>query len=170
MDGAMKSGKTKGPARAPRHDRFVRGFQHDADSVREKLPQPAACKVCGAVFHKGRWQWSERPAGAHETTCPACLRIQDKRPAGYLTLSGPFFVQHQDEILHLARHTEAHEKAEHPLHRIMAIEDRGDDVVVTTTAMEMARAIGTAINNAYQGTLSYHYTDQTDLLRVDWRR
>jgi hypothetical protein len=166
----MKSGGARSGPNFMRRDRFVRGFQHDPYNSRAKLREPAVCGDCGAIFHKGRWQWSERPDGAHETTCPACLRIRDRRAAGELSLGGPFLAEHREEILHLARHTEAHEKAEHPLHRIMSIEDRGDEILITTTAIEMARAIGVAIRHAYHGVLSYHYTDQPDLLRVQWRR
>jgi NMD protein affecting ribosome stability and mRNA decay len=158
------------PTRRPRRDRLIKEFDHDTYKTRAKMPEPASCRDCGAVFHKGRWQWIETPLGAHQALCPACHRIHDRYPGGYLTLSGEFLGGHRDEILHLARNTEAREKAEHPLRRIMAIEDQDKDVLITTTTMEMARSIGDALHHAYKGELDYRYTDESNILRVSWRR
>jgi hypothetical protein len=33
--------------------------RHDPYKARHKLPEPAACPECGAVFHEGRGQWVE---------------------------------------------------------------------------------------------------------------
>jgi len=153
-----------------RRDRLIQEYEHDTYKSRAKLPEPTVCSECGAVFHKGRWQWLERPSAAHETLCPACHRIHDRYPGGYLTLGGPFLQQHRDEILHLAHNVEAREKAEHPLRRIMALEERGDTILITTTTMEIARSIGDAVRHAYKGELNYRYTDETNILRVDWTR
>ena len=38
----------------------------------------------------------------------------------------------------MARHTEEREKAQHPLRRIMAMEEQGEPVLITTTDPEMA--------------------------------
>lgn len=165
-------GKTNPRGTAPtRHDRLLREHQHDTYHSRAKIAEPAACKDCGAVLHKGRWQWGEAPANAHLVLCPACQRIHDRYPGGYLTLSGPFFDEHREEILHLARNTEEREKTSHPLRRIMAIEDQPDgSVLVTTTAMEVARAVGDAVHRAYKGELDYQYAEESSLLRVNWHR
>ena len=74
---------------------------HDSYKSKRKLPEPTRCPKCGATFHKGRWTWDIAPAQAHEHICPACHRIQDKFPAGYVTLGGEFFRQHREEILGL---------------------------------------------------------------------
>ena len=87
-----------------------------------------------------------RPHGARETLCPACHRLQDKYPGGYLTLSGPFQKQHGDEILRLARNVERRDKKNHPLRRILSLEEQDGDVLITTTTMGMARAIGDAVH------------------------
>ena len=57
---------------------------HDTYKLRGKLAEPTVCSECGAVFHDGRWQWISRPAGAHEVACPACQRIKDRFPAGFV--------------------------------------------------------------------------------------
>ncbi|MGE5240079.1 MAG: BCAM0308 family protein [Bacteroidota bacterium] len=162
-----KAGRTTRPVR---RDRYIKEYEHDTYKTRSKLAEPARCRECGAVFHKGRWQWLKQPRGAHETLCPACHRSHDKYPGGYLTLSGPFQKKHRDEILHLAKHIEAREKKDHPLRRIMSLDEQGDDILITTTTMGMARAIGDAVHHAYKGELCYQYTDEADILRVAWSR
>ncbi|HEU0201076.1 MAG TPA: BCAM0308 family protein [Burkholderiaceae bacterium] len=143
---------------------------HDTYKSKRKLHEPSRCPACGAVYQHGRWHWGTAAAGAHEETCPACHRIRDHFPAGYVTLTGDFFVTRRDELLHLARHRESQEKAEHPLERIMGIEDVKDGVLITTTGMHLARDIGEAVHAAYKGTLEYHYNKEENLLRVQWNR
>jgi hypothetical protein len=122
------------------------------------------------VFHKGRWTWGEKPAEAHVETCPACHRVHDKYPAGFLTISGGFFPEHKEEILHAARNEEAKAKAEHPLRRIIGIEDKDGGVVITTTDTHLPRRIGEALHHAYHGTLHVQYGEDDKLVRVTWER
>jgi hypothetical protein len=151
--------KTVRTARPERRDRYIKEFEHDTYKMRSKLREPAVCPECNAVYHKGRWQWLKKPRSAHETLCPACQRIHDKYPGGYLTLSGPFEKQHRDEILRVAKNIEKREKKE-----------QGNDILITTTTMGMARAIGDAVHHAYKGKLCYQYTEEADILRVAWNR
>ncbi len=53
----------------------------------------------------------------------------EQNPAGFVTLQGDFFIVHRDETMHLIHHVEEREKTEHPLKRIMAIEEK-DNVVL----------------------------------------
>lgn len=153
-----------------RRDRMSQERVHDSYKSRGKLPEPSVCPKCGAVFQEGRWQWAAKPAGAHEEMCPACHRIHDDYPAGFVTLGGDFFKTHRDEILHLVHNAAEREKSEHPLERIMSIEDHDDGVVVTTTSLHLARHLGDAVHHAHQGELEYHYNEGENLLRVKWAR
>lgn len=166
----MTSQNPPGGFRPVRRDQLRQERVHDAYKLKHKLSEPAVCPSCGAVYHTGRWQWIARPANAHEVTCAACHRIQDRFPAGFVHAGGAFFAGHRDELLKLLRHHEGKAKAEHPMARIIAVEDEADGVVVTTTDIHLARDLGEALHHAYQGELEFHYNDADNLLRVHWRR
>lgn len=166
----MTGGKNTDYKRQGRGDRLLRELVHDPYKSKLKLKEPTICPECGAVYHDGRWKWASRPANAAEHLCPACQRIQDKLPAGFLTLSGQFLKKHQQEILNLVRNVEKREKQEHPLKRIMKIQEEEDGLSITTTDTHLARGIGEALFHAYEGELDYHYTEETNLLRVSWKR
>jgi NMD protein affecting ribosome stability and mRNA decay len=153
-----------------RKDKRIQEFEHDPYHLDEKPPEPTRCPDCGAVYHDGRWQWIEAPAGAHKTDCPACRRIREHLPAGYLTLRGPFFAGHRDQILHTVQHVAEREKAEHPMERIMAVTPEKDAVVITFTDAHLARGAGEAVRHAFEGELDFHYVEEDPTLRVSWRR
>ncbi len=153
-----------------RHDGILKERVHDAYKAKGKLPEPSVCSQCGAVFHKGRWQWLLASTNAERTICPACHRIHDHFPAGFLTLSGDFFYAHRDEIMHSVHNNEQHERAEHPLKRIMAIEEKNGKTLITTTDIHLVRGIGESLHHAYQGELNFHYNPEQNLLRVSWAR
>lgn len=153
-----------------RHDRLIEESRHDAYQSRGKPAEPTVCPECGAVFHAGRWQRRDRPAGAHEEKCPACRRIADDFPAGFVHLSGAFLDEHRQEVMQLVQRTADDEGKQHPLERIMAATPEADGMLITTTGIHLARRIGEAIQGACQGQLEFHYNEQEMLLRVHWRR
>jgi NMD protein affecting ribosome stability and mRNA decay len=153
-----------------RQDRFIHERVHDPYKSKLKLPDPTVCPQCGAVFHQGRWTWLTRPQAAHEGLCPACQRVRDKYPAGFLSLHGGFLAQHKQEIVNLARREEKAETAEHPLHRIMQIEEQPDGVLITTTDIHLPRRIGEALLGAYRGDLDFHYVEEGSTIDVHWTR
>ena len=153
-----------------RHEQLLQELVHDSYKSKRKPHEPTRCPDCGAVFLHGRWTWGDSPPNAHAERCPACHRVHDHFPAGYVTLRGPFFDQHREEILQRVRHCEAAEKPEHPLQRIMALEANGEGTLVTTTDPHLARGIGEALHDAYKGELEYHYNKAENLLRVAWSR
>ncbi|HEX4984642.1 MAG TPA: BCAM0308 family protein [Burkholderiales bacterium] len=164
-----RSQTTRAPARKHR-DRQIEEIVHDPYLARAKPPEPTACKSCGLVYQKGRWQRATAPAGAHEQVCPACHRIQDRNPAGYVTLQGSFGAAHAAEILALVRNEEAREASQHPLQRIMGVDAAADATVVTTTDVHLARRIGDALHAAFGGELDVKYSPDEYRVRVSWRR
>ncbi len=153
-----------------RRDQLIQELVHDAYKSKKKLPEPTRCPDCGLVFRDGRWSRGVEAGEAHVARCPACQRIHDRFPAGHVMLSGEFFTTHRDEILHRLRHCEETEAQDHPLERLIAIEDTDDGVEVTTTGTHLARRLGDALHDAYKGELEYHYNREENLLRVGWHR
>lgn len=153
----------------PRQDELRQEFVHDAYKAKGKLSEPTTCPQCHAIFHKGRWQWGQVPAGTHYAVCPACRRLHDHYPAGFLTLQGEFFAVHYEQVVSLIHNFERQQQAEHPLRRIMNMEEKKDGgLLVTTTDIQLARSLGEALHRAYQGQLKFHYNQQENLLRVSW--
>ncbi|WP_197714654.1 hypothetical protein [Nitrosomonas supralitoralis] len=64
-----------------RHDGIFQEQVHDTYKAKDKLPESAISPECGAIFHKGRWQWLDVPDDAHQQQCPACHRIYEHSPA-----------------------------------------------------------------------------------------
>ncbi|MBE9536680.1 MAG: ATPase [Proteobacteria bacterium] len=153
-----------------RTDRLIHEHIHDPYRNRKKLKEPACCSQCAAILENGRWHWGDRPEGANEELCPACRRINDRCPAGKLNLSGDFLKEHRDEVIGLAQREERKEKGEHPLHRIINIEEGNTRVEITTTDIHLPRRIGGALHKAYGGDLDFHYKEETYFIRVNWKR
>ena len=135
-----------------------------------KPPEPTTCPKCHATFTSGRWTWNKAPQDAHHQLCPACQRIHDRFPAGYVTVKGAFLAEHRDEIVALIHDHEKKEKAERPLQRIMAIDDTREGLEVTTTDSHLARGIAEALHGAYKGELKLRYSRDENLLRASWKR
>lgn len=159
----------------PRHDlmksHLIAPHQHDPYKARGKLHEPTMCNRCGAVFAEGRWQWLDRvPVDAEKQTCPACLREDDKYPAGEVTLSGQFFQNHKDEIFEVIRNTQADQNAEHPLSRIIEIVDANGSAIVTTTDIHLPRRLVHALEHAYKGQFDIDYSEGNYFVRAHWRR
>lgn len=151
-----------------RRDRLVKDQYHDTYREGKKRTEPSVCPQCGAVFSGGRWAWSEAPEGAASFICPACQRVADDFPAGYVELQGAFFELRRDEILNLVKNEEKQEKGEHPLERIMQVRTENGHTLITTTGVHMARRIGEAVVRAYQGDLTFTYGDNEKTIRVNW--
>ena len=166
----MKPGQAPPAFKPGQHLQILDGPIHDPYQTREKLSEPTVCSDCGAVYQEGRWQWMTPAAHAQQALCAACRRIQENMPAGYVTLEGRFAQEHHEELLNLIQHLATREKAEHPLQRIMAIEEQDDRVLITTTDIHLAHGIGQALQHAYKGSLDSDYNKEQYLLRVHWQR
>ncbi|MFI5315312.1 MAG: BCAM0308 family protein [Myxococcota bacterium] len=166
-----KAGKRGGRPQATRDEHQGDTYRKKNKHVEVKLSEPTTCSRCKAVYREGRWTWSSvpNPSGS-PTLCPACERIRDGYPAGEVHISGEFARAHRDEILARVRHVEEREKAEHPLQRLMEIREQGDALVVTTTDVHLAHALGTALHDAFKGELHAPWAEKGDLMRVRWSR
>lgn len=135
----------------------------------QKFHEPTLCTECGALFVNGRWSWDDIPEEASGTVCPACRRIADKYPAGRIELSGDFFNSHREELMNRVQNVKNQEIAAHPLERIMEIYEEEGKTIILTTGIHLARRIGGALFNAYEGDLNYSYEEDA-FVRVFWKR
>ena len=164
----MKTGRSQ--FRMIRREQLMDEIREDSYREDAKLPEPTRCPKCGATYRRGRWTWNAAPEDAHAHTCPACQRIADEFPGGYVTLKGEFLPEHRTEILNLVKARETRAKEEHPLQRIMAVESVAGGIVVKTTDAHLARGIAMAVQEAFKGTLDMRYNKGENLLRATWKR
>jgi NMD protein affecting ribosome stability and mRNA decay len=154
-----------------RNDRLIKEKIHDPYMARSKPREPTVCPECKVAFSGGRWQWlDDVPGDANEEICPACARIKDRVPAGFLTLKGDFFAQHREEIMNLIQNKADYENKQHPMNRIMDIEDQGEQTVITFTDMHLPKGVADAVNNAYKGDLKIDYLKDESMVRINWER
>jgi hypothetical protein len=167
------------PTRPPRNaggqtgryrDRVFDDQRHDPYQARGKHTGPLHCADCGVVYRDGRWQRASPSEGSEAVLCPACRRIRDRLPAGEVLLDGPFVPGHRDELLRIARNQAEHEESEHPLHRIMLVDERDDAIVIGTTDIHLPQRIGEALRRACRGELDVRYGSAEYSVRVHWRR
>ncbi len=143
-----------------------------------KYHDPTVCSSCGAVFHKGHWQWIseeelkllKREKDIEEDVCPACKRIRDRYPAGYLLLSGQFLKAHKEEIINTVRNEAEKETSRRPIVRVMWIDDREEEVEIATTSDHLAKHLGNIVKKAFKGELVVKFSEGEKLVRVYWKR
>ncbi len=144
-------------------------YIHDPYQNRVTYADPTICTNCGVLYKDGRWSWDDLPDEAYEALCPACQRIANNHPAGYIELKGSFFEQHEEEILKLIRDIALIEQLQHPLERIIKIDPVEDHTLVTTTGIHLALRIGDALERSYWGKLVYN-NDCQHYIHLGWHR
>ena len=153
------------------HEEFRHEHQmNDPYYQTEKPPEPSQCPKCRSVFTGGRWTWETAGKDAHEQMCPACRRIEDRFPAGYILIKGAFFNEHREDIINLVKAREKRQKAERPLQRIMGMDETRDGFEITTTDSHLARGIAEALYDSYKGDLKVKYSRDENLVRAVWKR
>lgn len=134
------------------------------------------CPDCHAISRKKRWYLDEMEyaslarSGAVLRRCPACRKIADGFPSGVVILHGGFLRTHRDEILTIVRNEERRARGTNPLERIMTIREGDERVEILTTDEKLAQRIGREIRKAYQGTVSFKWSEDANLVRVNWSR
>ena len=135
------------------------------------------CSKCGAFYWNKRWsadaadlRTARAEAGTAKVVCPACQRMQDDNPAGVLTLSGEYMLQHENEILNMIKHVEANGRAKNPLARIMEINQENKVLTITTTDAKLAQKLGREVYKAHKGELHFRWSQAESFSRVNWTR
>jgi hypothetical protein len=147
------------------------------------LPRGAArsislCGSCRSVYRNKRWyadpdlyEALRKDARATDMVCPACLKIRDNFPGGIVTLKGSYVVTHRQGLLNLIRNEEERVRAVNPLERVMSVREDGfGQLIIATTNEKLAQRLGRSIGKAFHGKVSYNWSHDNKLLRVDWER
>lgn len=165
----MKSVHPSSPACQPgRHLEVLDEPVHDPARDAEKLASPAVCSECGAVYAQGHWQWTSAPAHALQIRCPACRRIGESRPAAHVMIGGQFAQDHAEDVTRLVHEVEHREKTAHPLRRVMAVDQHGNEMDIATTDVRLAQDICNALQDSFDGKLNVDYDEGEKVLRVRW--
>jgi len=163
------TGKQSGPGPRKRHaPRMVQPKEHDTYKARGKTPDAMVCDTCGVVSHGGRWSWGSHPVTDERGgLCPACKRIRDNYPAGTIRLDASF-LPYREEIQRMVTKTEAVEKDEHPLERLMNIAEAEDGITLTTTGIHLARRITSKLERRFHKQARIRYPEEQKLIFVDF--
>jgi hypothetical protein len=153
-----------------RRDRLIKEKRHDAYKEKQKLPDPTLCTECGVLFTDGRWVWTGTEDRVNETVCPACRRIMERNPAGFVDIQGAFFRDRREEVENLIYNTEKAETLQHPMERLIQVRHENGTVHVTTTGVHIARRIGDAVARAYSGETTINYLDDEKRVRISVQR
>lgn len=154
--------------------------------------KPAGLKLCArceAVWYDGHWHVAPNLAAAlkakrktakpaKDVFCEEC-RYAVHGPAGgksglfegELTLDGLVGAKEKAEILATVRNAAKRAQKRDPLSRVVAIDDRGERVVVTVTENQLAVALGKAVDASHKGgKLRISWSSQDLPARVHWTR
>ena len=139
--------------------------------------QAAVCTQCHALYQGKRWFFDEKLYGqlagtdqVREVVCPTCRKIKDHYPEGILSLSGAFWVQHQDEIVGLLKKEAGRISRRNVQDRIIQMRADGDSLVVETTTEKLAQHLGRTIYKACKGDLNFRWSEVDKFVRVYWSR
>lgn len=132
------------------------------------------CRRCSAVYSGKRWSLAAKaPAAAGKKVtvlCPACQKIKDNFPEGYVTIQGAFAAAHRDDIINMIKNKEKVAMRYNPLDRIIGISEKKGAIEVTTTTEKLAQRIGQMIAKSFGGNSEYKWSDDVKLARVVWTR
>ncbi|MDY0042738.1 MAG: BCAM0308 family protein [Desulforhabdus sp.] len=140
------------------------------DSAVSECQEPAVCSRCGTPFTLRKWSWKAMPKEPDDLVCPACRRIANRYPAGYIEVKGQMLSMHHVRIVNLLREIESQMKKEQPLERIMEIVPSEEHILITTTGASIARRIGEALSRTYEGNLYLENCEDEDFIRIIYRK
>lgn len=156
-----------------------------------KMASAQLCEHCEAVWYDGHWhtapvlaamlrakkkkaaKGSKKPLLCHECHVAAHGPADPKKALfeGQLTLDGLEDAKEKAEILATVRNFGAKQSKRDSEDRIVAIDDRGARVIITTTENQTAVGMGKAVAASHKGGLLRISWSKTDLpARVRWIR
>ncbi len=147
---------------------FIPEWRQDPYQLNQKWREPSVCPDCGAVYKVGRWSWPLYPENGDRRSCPACRRIREGNPAGFLTIKGDSYLKSRKEIEQVIGHFVERERKIHPLRRMIGQVRLADGSrLLTFTEPQLAARVGEAICLTYHGEMKSEYKAGDYLIRMD---
>lgn len=144
----------------------------DLTQQHKKVREGSICQTCGAIYRHKRWRRSSvLPVSLNhgkEILCPACLKIRGGNSCGVVLLKWDQFSQHRGDLLNLINNVGKRAQGMNVLERIIRVQESSSSVEIETTTGTLAQRIGRAVEKAYHGTLSYQWSHDEKLVRVNW--
>lgn len=131
-----------------------------------KSPGVVVCTACHAIHERGTWKWGEAPTSATSALCPACRRISDRCPAHVLRLEGVPMDQ-RSELVAMVHRVSDEESREHPLERLMSLDDTADRIEIRTTGVQLPRRLRASIARAFRQRFASKFS--TDHSAMTWK-
>ena len=129
-----------------------------------KSPGGTRCTGCGLVYRDGRWtRGGDGRKLRRPGICPACRRIREGCPAGILKMSTLRKVQRAAVLRRIDRVARRAE-SEHPLERIMRLDQDHGRLVVYATDSHLIARLGKALRNDLGGSLDLRFGEDEFLL------
>ncbi|HTG00308.1 MAG TPA: BCAM0308 family protein [Nitrospirota bacterium] len=170
MKTAIKSAKT-----------YKLAYKKKSPTTDSYLPRGGMCSIsicesCRSVYKNKRWysaasdyEIARRDKSVATTVCPACMKIRDNFPGGIVTLKGAVVLLHKRDLINLVKNEEERARAFNPLERVISVKENGlGSIVISTTNEKLAQRIGRAVKKAFHGEVTYHWSHDNKLARVDW--
>jgi NMD protein affecting ribosome stability and mRNA decay len=138
----------------------------------------SVCEGCHSVYKSKRWYADPdiydaalKIPDTSTMVCPACMKIRDNFPGGIVTLKGDYVLSHKQDLMNLIKNEEARAHGFNPLERLMSVKENGKgSIVISTTNEKLAQRLGRAIKKAFHGEVTYRWSHDNKLARVDWVR
>lgn len=149
----------------------------DPYQIEDVLAEPAICQKCHVLYQGKRWQFNSVKVEALYNdksvmwvTCPACAKIEDHYPVGFVTLRGDYLMEHEEEIRNLIHNKVEADLSKNPMARIMSMMLVDGDLVIETTEQKLAEHIGRTLESAHSGELHVTWSQSPKICRVVWER
>jgi NMD protein affecting ribosome stability and mRNA decay len=158
MPGARRA--TKGPAVARKHRRSA------GDAV---------CHRCGAIFAGKTWRREHKVSlafydRARWVLCDACKQSRRAEGFGRVAIRGAWVGENEEALLRRVRNVAARAEFTQPQRRITSIGTTDDGLEVLTTSQKLAHRIARELVKAFQGRVTYAWSDRDGSLLATWSR
>lgn len=133
------------------------------------------CLECDSVYYEKSWHHRledykqlSQDKRIKFLICPACRMIKDKTYEGKVSIARPAQKNVEQDLLNLIENVGQRAFKRDPLDRIIEIKKTKDKIEVLTTENQLALSIAKQIKRAFKGKLNIKWSDQEDVVRIDW--